>query len=152
LPLCCCHCRRQRRITDAGFQLLLRDSHHQLWVFLAQYINDTASAAAPQYTSPSKAKAKGNTGAGAGLPSLISFLMQLGFMRVGQPYALSSLAPTEAAIAGHMMQLGLLLPFEVGCAHARLAGGLDGEQGERRLGRVGDGAGALYSNLSQPAI
>eukprot|EP00197_Chlamydomonas_leiostraca_P005465 CAMPEP_0202864098 /NCGR_PEP_ID=MMETSP1391-20130828/4481_1 /ASSEMBLY_ACC=CAM_ASM_000867 /TAXON_ID=1034604 /ORGANISM="Chlamydomonas leiostraca, Strain SAG 11-49" /LENGTH=288 /DNA_ID=CAMNT_0049543807 /DNA_START=100 /DNA_END=962 /DNA_ORIENTATION=- len=100
---------RQRRITDTGFQLLLRDSHHQLWVFLAQYIHDTASGAAPQYTSPAKARARGAAGQGgapAGLPSLISFLMQLGFMRVGQPYALAALAPTEQVIAGHMMQLG----------------------------------------------
>jgi hypothetical protein len=39
--------------------------------------------------------------------------MQLGFMRVGQPYALSSLAALEQIIAGHMMLLGLLMPFQV---------------------------------------
>lgn len=43
----------------------------------------------------------------------MSFLMQLGFMRVGQPYALLALKPMEQSIAGHMIQLGLLLPFEV---------------------------------------
>jgi hypothetical protein len=38
--------------------------------------------------------------------------MQLGFMRVGMPYALSQLGHMEAVVAGHMMQLGVLLPFQ----------------------------------------
>lgn len=32
----------ERAITDAGFQFLLRDSHRQLWVFLARYISQAA--------------------------------------------------------------------------------------------------------------
>ncbi len=53
----------------------------------------------------------------ADLPSLISFLMQLGFMRVGKAYALDDLSASEQTTAGHMMQLGLLLPFEVRHTH-----------------------------------
>lgn len=49
----------------------------------------------------------------ANLPSLMSFLMQLGFMHVGRPYALESLNSMEAVVASHMMHLGLLFPFEV---------------------------------------
>ncbi|KAL6757496.1 Tfb2-domain-containing protein [Haematococcus lacustris] len=90
--------RSSRSITDAGFQFLLRDSHRQLWAFLTQYINDAAMAAA-------------SANQGGDLASLMSFLMQLGFMRVGVPYALHGLGPLERVVAGHMMQLGLLLPF-----------------------------------------
>lgn len=46
------------------------------------------------------------------LSSVLSFLMQLGFRRVGQPCALSALGPSERTIAGHMMQLGVLMPFK----------------------------------------
>ena len=43
---------------------------------------------------------------------MLSFLMQLGFRRVGQPCAWAELqSDRERAIAGHMMQLGLLKPF-----------------------------------------
>ncbi len=38
--------------------------------------------------------------------------MQLGFRRVGQPCAVSSLGPSERTIAAHMMQLGVLMPFK----------------------------------------
>lgn len=63
-------------------------------------------------------------GGAADLQSLMSFLMQLGFMHVGRPYAQDSLNPMEAAVAGHMIQLGLLLPFTVrggGCLWCVLA-------------------------------
>mmetsp|Transcript_5732 Transcript_5732/g.15313 ORF Transcript_5732/g.15313 Transcript_5732/m.15313 type:complete len:485 (-) Transcript_5732:374-1828(-) len=94
-----------RTITDTGFQFLMCDSHRQLWTFLGQYIRDAAAA--------SHAEKKESAGeAIADLPSLMSFLMQLGFMHVGRPYALDSLNSMEAIVAGHMMQLGLLFPFE----------------------------------------
>ena len=57
--------------------------------------------------------------------------MQLGFKRVGAPYPLSALSPMERVIAAHMMQLGLLLPYNVGrevsgamAAHSKLPGSL----------------------------
>eukprot|EP00955_Chlamydomonas_euryale_P026377 278381-Chlamydomonas_euryale.AAC.19 len=37
--------------------------------------------------------------------------MQLGFRRVGQPCRLAALTRMERDIAGHLMQLGLLMPF-----------------------------------------
>ncbi|KAG1673265.1 hypothetical protein FOA52_002545 [Chlamydomonas sp. UWO 241] len=84
-----------RSITDSGFQFLLRDNYRQLWTFLTEYIRDAEARS------------------GAELASVVSFIMQLGFRRVGQPCRLGALAPTERAIAGHLMQLGLLMPFTV---------------------------------------
>ncbi len=65
----------------------------------------------------------------------MSFLMQLGFMRVGQPYELAHMQPVEQDIAAHMMQLGLLMPFQVS-GRRRLAKQPTHAAGGRRVGRV----------------
>lgn len=44
---------------------------------------------------------------------MLSFLMQLGFRRIGQPCSWQALSPWEGTIAAHMVQLGLLHPFNV---------------------------------------
>jgi hypothetical protein len=62
--------------------------------------------------------------AGSELASALSFMMQLGFMRVGQPYAFDGLSPLEQRIAAHMAQLGLLHTFvAVRAGQASTAGG-----------------------------
>jgi hypothetical protein len=45
---------------------------------------------------------------GEGLAATLSFLMQLSFRRVWQPYPLTCLTSQERGIAGHMAQLGLV--------------------------------------------
>jgi len=46
--------------------------------------------------------------AGSELASTLSFLMQLSFRRVWQPYPLAALTQREQDIAAHMAQLGLV--------------------------------------------
>ena len=41
----------------------------------------------------------------------MTFMLQLGFRRPGQPFPLQDLSSFEAGIAAHLAQLGLLLPF-----------------------------------------
>eukprot|EP00195_Chlamydomonas_chlamydogama_P010376 CAMPEP_0202894508 /NCGR_PEP_ID=MMETSP1392-20130828/3906_1 /ASSEMBLY_ACC=CAM_ASM_000868 /TAXON_ID=225041 /ORGANISM="Chlamydomonas chlamydogama, Strain SAG 11-48b" /LENGTH=534 /DNA_ID=CAMNT_0049579235 /DNA_START=140 /DNA_END=1743 /DNA_ORIENTATION=- len=96
--------RRSRRITDTGFQFLLKDNYRQLWAFLTEYIRDAEARS------------------GAELSSVMSFLMQLGFRRVGQPCAFDALSSMERRIAAHMMQLGLLQPFRALQAGSSLPG------------------------------
>ncbi len=54
--------------------------------------------------------------AGADLASVFGFLLQLGFRQVGQPASLKELGAAQRAIAAHMMQLGLLCPFQARCS------------------------------------
>ena len=55
------------------------------------------------------------------LSSVLSFLMQLGFRRVGQPCSWSELqSDRERSIAAHMMQLGLLRPFSPAAAKCEM--------------------------------
>jgi hypothetical protein len=61
---------------------------------------------------PRPMHARPDAHAGAELAPAMSFLMQLGFMRVGQPYPFEALEGADRDIAGHMMQLGLLMPFK----------------------------------------
>ncbi len=49
--------------------------------------------------------------AGSELSALMTFMLQLGFRRPGQPFPLQDLSSFEAGIAAHLAQLGLLLPF-----------------------------------------
>ena len=49
--------------------------------------------------------------AGSELASAVSFLLQLGFLEPGRPSRAAPLTPLERTIAGHLAQLGLLLPF-----------------------------------------
>lgn len=62
--------RRDRALTPKGFGLLLKSTFHQLWLLLGQYIRHAESSS------------------GAALASVMSFLMQLGFRRVGEPCSL----------------------------------------------------------------
>lgn len=61
---------------------------------------------------------------GKELASTLSFLMQLSFRRVWQPYPLGDLSQQEQTIAAHMAQLGLVHVFAQvrACNHARGAG------------------------------
>lgn len=52
---------------------------------------------------------------GKELASTLSFLMQLSFRRVWQPYPLAGLTPREQDIAGHMAQLGLVATCKQVC-------------------------------------
>lgn len=81
-------------VTAAGFKFLLMDTYHQLWVLLKDYI-DAAERKS-----------------GEELSSLISFLLQLGFRQIGVPWTLDSVTPMQRTIAGHMCQLGLLMPLQ----------------------------------------
>ncbi|GAX80863.1 hypothetical protein CEUSTIGMA_g8298.t1 [Chlamydomonas eustigma] len=85
--------RQSRSITSDGFQFLLQDHYRQLWLLLTEYIKDAERRSTAE------------------LSSVLSFLMQLGFRRVGQPCALTAVGESEQTIAGHMMQLGVLMPF-----------------------------------------
>jgi hypothetical protein len=51
------------------------------------------------------------------LSNVMSFLLQLGFIHVGQAAAFSALSPQDKTVAAHMMQLGLLHPFMVVAQH-----------------------------------
>ncbi len=42
---------------------------------------------------------------------MVGFLLQLGFREAGRPLRVGALAPLERDVAGHLSQLGLLLPF-----------------------------------------
>jgi hypothetical protein len=58
---------------------------------------------------------------GKELASTLSFLLQLSFRRVWQPYALAQLSAQEQDIAAHMAQLGLVHTFsQVGALTALL--------------------------------
>ena len=48
------------------------------------------------------------------LASVVGFLLQLGFREAGRPLPVAALAPLERDVAGHLAQLGLLLPFRRG--------------------------------------
>ena len=120
--------RTDRSITSEGFQFLLKDNYRQLWAFLTEYIRDAEGRSSegeghlsvhipPLGVALSKPKPSSIISppqtADDELSSVLSFLMQLGFRRVGQPCAWSELQnDSERAIAAHMMQLGLLRPFK----------------------------------------
>ncbi|KAG2490638.1 hypothetical protein HYH03_011029 [Edaphochlamys debaryana] len=80
-------------VTRKGFHFLLQPSDRQLWAVLREYVSG-AEASSPDE-----------------LASTLSFLLQLGFRRVGQPCAWAELRPPEQRMAAHMAQLGLLAVF-----------------------------------------
>ncbi|MEW5304728.1 MAG: hypothetical protein WDW36_007320 [Sanguina aurantia] len=82
-------------VSERGFHFLLQPPDKQLWTVLHEYIKEAEDQA------------------GTALHGVLSFLLQLGFRRVGQALPLGGLAPWERGIAAHMMQLGLLYPFKV---------------------------------------
>lgn len=81
-------------VTQRGFQFLLQPSDRQLWAVLREYISGAEAASGEQ------------------LSSTLSFLLQLGFRRVGQPCGWEELSGAEQRMAAHMVQLGLLAVFE----------------------------------------
>ncbi|MEW5318499.1 MAG: hypothetical protein WDW38_009715 [Sanguina aurantia] len=81
-------------VSERGFHFLLQPPDKQLWTILHEYIKEAEDQA------------------GTALHGVLSFLLQLGFRRVGQALPLGGLAPWERGIAAHMMQLGLLYPFK----------------------------------------
>lgn len=85
------------RVSELGFQFLLLDSFHQLWTLLHAYISNARDQED-----------------GSELSSALSFLLQLGFRRVGQAVAWSALSTAEARMAAHAAQLGLVCTFQVG--------------------------------------
>ena len=46
---------------------------------------------------------------------VIGFLLQMGFRKVGVPFLLGEMNPLQKAMAAHLAQLGLLLPFRYLC-------------------------------------
>ena len=48
---------------------------------------------------------------------MVGFLLQLGFREAGRPAPVAAFSPLERNVAGHLAQLGLLLPFK--CAQTR---------------------------------
>ncbi|KXZ52981.1 hypothetical protein GPECTOR_8g352 [Gonium pectorale] len=77
-------------VTRAGFQFLLQPRDRQLWAVLREYISGAEASSGDE------------------LASSLSFLLQLGFRRVGQAGAWGSLRPPEQRMAAHLVQLGLL--------------------------------------------
>eukprot|EP00879_Flechtneria_rotunda_P023323 GHRR01024672.1.p1 GENE.GHRR01024672.1~~GHRR01024672.1.p1 ORF type:complete len:306 (+),score=114.27 GHRR01024672.1:880-1797(+) len=84
---------RRHEFTADGFRYLLKGTNEQVWVLLREYIKTAEQAS------------------GKELASTLSFLMQLSFRRVWQPYPLADLTPHEQEIASHMAQLGLVHTF-----------------------------------------
>jgi hypothetical protein len=71
-----------------------------------------------------RAAAVRSTPPGKELASTLSFLLQLSFRRVWQPYALAQLSAQEQDIAAHMAQLGLVHTFNQVRALTRLGAGV----------------------------
>uniref|UniRef100_A0A383W7J1 RNA polymerase II transcription factor B subunit 2 n=1 Tax=Tetradesmus obliquus TaxID=3088 RepID=A0A383W7J1_TETOB len=84
---------RRHELTAAGFRFLLKGSHEQVWLLLREYIKSAEATS------------------GKELASTLSFLLQLSFRRVWQPYAMGELSAQEQDIAAHMAQLGLVHTF-----------------------------------------
>jgi transcription initiation factor TFIIH subunit 4 len=119
-------------VTRAGFQFLLADTYGQLWAVLRQYV--AGAEAAP----------------GGALAAAVSFLLQLGFQRAA-PLRAAALAPAERAIAAHMAQLGLLLPFRAGgeawLSPTRLAVATAGGAGAAAAAAAADGFVIVETNF-----
>ncbi|KAF6260454.1 Tfb2-domain-containing protein [Scenedesmus sp. NREL 46B-D3] len=84
---------RRHELTAQGFRYLLKGTNEQVWTLLREYIKTA------EQTS------------GSELASSLSFLLQLSFRRVAQPYPLAELSGQEQDIAAHMAQLGLVHSF-----------------------------------------
>ncbi|GIL63092.1 hypothetical protein Vafri_17067 [Volvox africanus] len=81
-------------VTQRGFHFLLQAPERQLWAVLREYIKFAEGHSSED------------------LASTLSFLLQLGFRRVGQPCAWGELRQPEQRMAAHMVQLGLLAVFQ----------------------------------------
>ncbi|CAM6085516.1 unnamed protein product [Calypogeia fissa] len=77
------------RITDAGFQFLLMDTNSQLWQIVKEYVVSAEE-----------------TGMDSG--ELINFLLELGFLQVGEPYNFNTLSSEQQKVIKELAALGLL--------------------------------------------
>ncbi|BBN14722.1 transcription initiation factor TFIIH subunit 4 [Marchantia polymorpha subsp. ruderalis] len=77
------------KITDAGFQFLLMDTNSQLWQIVREYV--------------ASAEDRGMDSA-----ELISFLLELGFLNIGEPYNLNTLSPMQQNVIKELAALGVL--------------------------------------------
>ncbi|GIL88467.1 hypothetical protein Vretimale_15373 [Volvox reticuliferus] len=129
-------------VTQRGFHFLLQAPDRQLWAVLREYIKFAEGHSSED------------------LASTLSFLLQLGFRRVGQPCPWGDLRQPEQRMAAHMAQLGLLAVFQAadgslyytptrlasslcggggGGAAAAIAGDLGGGGGDRTGAGGGSG-------------
>ncbi|KAL2619942.1 hypothetical protein R1flu_000147 [Riccia fluitans] len=77
------------KITDAGFQFLLMDTNAQLWQIVREYVASAEDRAMDS-------------------ADLINFLLELGFLNVGEPYNLNSLSPMQQNVIKELAALGVL--------------------------------------------
>ncbi|GLC45934.1 hypothetical protein PLESTF_000714000 [Pleodorina starrii] len=119
-------------VTQRGFHFLLQPPDRQLWAVLKEYIKFAEGASSED------------------LSSTLSFLLQLGFRRVGQPCPWGELRPAEQRMAAHMAQLGLLDCFQAADGSlyytptrlaSSLCGGGGGGGGAAAGGHAGGGGG-----------
>ncbi|KAG2428431.1 hypothetical protein HXX76_011551 [Chlamydomonas incerta] len=119
-------------VTQRGFHWLLQPGDRQLWAVLREYISGAEAASGDE------------------LAHTLSFLLQLGFRRVGQPCAWAELRPPEQRMAAHLTQLGLLAVFQTDGGElfytptrlaASLCGGASGGGGGGGAGGKGGAGG-----------
>ncbi|KIJ50918.1 hypothetical protein M422DRAFT_159156, partial [Sphaerobolus stellatus SS14] len=77
------------RITSAGFQFLLHSPHEQLWILLMQYFNMTDER-------------------GMDLVEVLSFLLMLSTMQLGQDYSAENLSATQLTMIEDFRDYGLV--------------------------------------------
>ena len=71
------------------------------------------------------------------LASVVGFLLQLGFREAGRPLPVAAMPPLERDVAGHLAQLGLLLPFRRVPHQERARGQGMAPMGHRRRAQPG---------------
>ncbi|KAL3681904.1 hypothetical protein R1sor_024860 [Riccia sorocarpa] len=77
------------KITDNGFQFLLMDTNAQLWQIVREYVASAEDRAMDS-------------------ADLISFLLELGFLNVGEPYNLNILSAMQQNVIKELAALGVL--------------------------------------------
>ena len=117
------HLPMRAAISQLGFQFLLADMYSLLWGVVRQYLTGLGAAAGAGGDgdggdgdggdgSVGGSSADDGSGGGGGLLAVaINFLLRLG-LQAGRPMCLNHLSGSEAAIAVHMAQLGLLMPVQ----------------------------------------
>ncbi|RYG53287.1 hypothetical protein EON66_08760, partial [archaeon] len=76
-------------ITRAGYSFLLKDTSVQLWTFMNEYLASPPAA-------------------GIRPTDILTFLLELGFCRVGEGFAVTSLTPTRRMLLADFATFGLL--------------------------------------------
>ncbi|GLI70388.1 hypothetical protein VaNZ11_015169 [Volvox africanus] len=134
-------------VTQRGFHFLLQAPDRQLWAVLREYIKFAEGHSSED------------------LASTLSFLLQLGFRRVGQPCPWGELRQPEQRMAAHMVQLGLLAVFQAadgslyytptrlasslcGGAGAAAAAAIAGDLGGGITDRTGVGVGGVGGRVA----